>query len=373
MQYDLVIKGGHVIDPSQGLDVAGDVALAAGRVAAVGVEVPPAEAWETFDATGCLVVPGLIDMHTHVAWGFDPISIEADVHAPRLAASTWVDAGSTGAANFAGFRRFILESSRTRIIPFLNVSRPGLTAVETLHGSVEHLDVDAAYYTVEKNRDLIKGIKVLASGMRVGSTDLMPLRLAREVAEATALPIMCHIGEAPPGLWSILPILRQGDIVTHTYKGRKACLTIAGDRVRPEAWDARARGVIFDVGHGAGSFAWAVARAALEQGFVPDTISTDLHVSSLAKHAFSMPSVMSKFMHMGMSLGDVIRLSTEAPARILGMEGEIGTLRVGACGDVSVLRLEEGEFPLSDTEGVVELIKRRLVPVATIRAGQVMG
>jgi len=373
VRFDLVIKGGHVIDPSQGLDLSGDVGIVGGRIAAVGADIGVADAWEAFDATGCLVVPGLIDMHTHVAWGFDPLSIEADVHAPSLATSTWVDAGSTGAANFAGFRRFILEPSVARIIPFLNVSRPGLTAVEMVHGSVEHLDVDAAYYTVEKNRDVIKGIKVLASGIRVGPSDLMPLRLAREVAEATALPIMCHIGEAPPGLGSILPILRQGDIVTHTYKGRKACLTIAGDRVRPEAWEARARGVLFDVGHGAGSFAWAVARTALEQGFPPDTISTDLHVSSLAKHAFSMPSVMSKFMHLGMSLTDAIRLSTDAPARILGLEGEIGTLRTGACGDVSVLRLEEGEFPLSDTEGVVEVMARRLAPVATVRAGQVMG
>ncbi|MHB0878101.1 MAG: amidohydrolase/deacetylase family metallohydrolase [Anaerolineae bacterium] len=373
MQYDLVIKGGRVIDPSQGIDMAGDVALAAGRVAAVAADIPITAAWETFGADGCLVIPGLIDMHTHVAWGFDPLSIEADVFAPKLATSTWVDAGSAGAANFAGFRRFLIEPSRTRIIPFLNVSRPGLTAVETVHGSVEHLDADAAYDTVEQNRDLIKGIKVLCSGMRVGANDLTPLRVAREVAEATALPIMCHIGEVPPGLWAILPILRGGDIVTHAYKGRKGCLTIAGNRVRPEAWEARARGIIFDVGHGVGSFAWSVARAALEQGFLPDTISTDLHAASVAKHAFSMPAVMSKFLHLGMGLSDVVRLATERPAQILDMADEIGTLRPGACGDVSILRLEEGEFPLSDTEGVVETMTGRLVPVATVRAGQVMG
>jgi dihydroorotase len=373
MQYDLLIKRGRVIDPSQGIDATSDVAIVGGKVAAVATDIPAAEARETFDAEGCLVTAGLIDMHTHVAWGFDPLSIEADVYAPKLATSTWVDAGSAGAANFAGFRRFILEPSRARIVPFLNVSRPGLTAVETVHGSVEHLDADAACEVVESNRDLIKGIKVLCSGMRVGNNDLTPLRVAREVADAVALPIMCHIGEVPPGLGSILPFLRQGDIVTHTYKGRRACLTIAGNRVRPEAWDARARGVIFDVGHGVGSFAWAVAREAMAQGFLPDSISTDLHAASVVKHAFSMPAVMSKFVHLGMSLGDVVRLATERPAEILGLGDEIGTLRPGACGDVSVMRLEEGEFPLSDCEGVVEVMGTRLAPVATVRAGQAMG
>lgn len=373
MPYDLLVKGGRVIDPSQGIDMLADVALTDGKVAAVAADIPVADAWETFDALGCLVTPGLIDLHTHVAWGFDPLSIEADVYAPKLATSTWVDAGSSGAANFAGFRRFILEPSRTRVIPFLNVSRPGLTAVETVHGSVEHLDADDACDVVERNRDLIRGIKVLCSGMRVGNNDLTPLRVAREVADAVALPIMCHIGEVPPGLGSILPFLHQGDIVTHTYKGRRACLTIAGNRVRPEAWDARARGVIFDVGHGVGSFAWATAREALAQGFLPDSISTDLHASSVVKHAFSMPAVMSKFLHLGMSLSDVVRLATERPAQILGMAEEIGSLRPGACGDVSVMRLEEGEFPLSDCEGVVETMAARLVPVATVRAGQVMG
>ena len=372
MHYELIIAGGRVIDPAQGLDQVADVALAGGRVAALASSIPTAQAAQVFDATDCLVTPGLIDMHTHIYWGGTSLSIEADEYAAGSGTTTWVDAGSAGAANFAGFRRFLIEPGKARVIPFLNVSTPGLV-VTGAHENVKHLDADLAYATVEKNRDLIKGIKVLSSGLQVGYNDLTPLRVGREVGEATGLPVMCHIGTPPPGLWAILPIMRSGDIITHAYKGRKGCLVIAGKRVRPEAWEARQRGVLFDIGHGAGSFAWEVARAALEQGFPPDTISTDVHTGSINGPAFSMPSVMSKFLHLGMDLVEVIRLSTSRPAQLLGMADEIGTLRQGACGDVAVLRLEEGEFPLKDCEGVTEVLRTRLATVLTVRAGEVMA
>ncbi|MGI6207398.1 MAG: amidohydrolase/deacetylase family metallohydrolase [Anaerolineae bacterium] len=371
MSYDLVIRNGRVLDPATGRDEHADVALAGGRVARVAPDIP-ADGSPSFDASGCLVTPGLIDLHTHVFWGCSSLSLDADQHAPGSGTTTWVDAGTAGAANFAGFRRFLIEPSTVRIVPFLNVSTPGLTAYGGAHKNAEHFDADAAYDTVEANRDLIKGIKVLASGLQVGQNDLTPVRVAREVGEATGLPVMCHIGVPPPGLWAILPVMRPGDIITHAYKGRRGCLVIHGNRVRPEAWEARERGVLFDIGHGSGSFSWEVARAALEQGFPPDSISTDVHTGSINGPAFGMASVMSKFLHLGMDLNEVVRLSTAAPARMLGMEDEIGTLREGACGDVAVLRIEEGQFPLKDCEGVTEVLTKRLSAVLTVRAGRAL-
>jgi dihydroorotase len=370
---DLLIRNGRVLDPEQGLDEVADVAMNGDRIAAVAPGLGAARAARTLDASNCLVLPGLIDMHTHAYWGGDPISLEADSYLAVTATTTWVDAGSAGAANFAGFRRFLIEPSRTRIIPFLNVSTPGLAAVEVVHNDIRHLDADAAFRKIEENRGLIRGIKVLSCATRVGPNGLIPLQVALEVGRATNLPVMCHIGAPPPGLAEMLPLMRAGDIITHTYKGRKGCLVVAGGRVRDEAWQARERGVLFDVGHGAGSFSWEVARQALDQGFPPDCISTDLHAGSVAGGTFHMPAVMSRFLHLGMELAQVVRLSTSIPARLLGLTGEIGTLACGACADVAVLKLEQGEFAARDCEGVTEVMGQRLTPLLTIRAGQVVS
>ena len=369
--YDLIIRGGRVVDPSRQMDRFADVALAGGRVALAASDIPASAGKATVDASGCLVTPGLIDMHTHIYWGVTPLSIEADRYLADSCTTTWVDAGSSGAATFPAFRRFLIETSATRIVPLLNISMGGLVN-HPAHEQIEAINADKAYDTIEANRDLIVGIKVLSSGLNVAYNDLTPLRIAREVGEATGLPVMCHIGIPPPGLWGILPIMRPGDIITHAYKGRKGCLVIAGNKVRPEAWEARERGVLFDIGHGSGSFSWEVAEAALQQGFPPDAISTDVHNGSINGPAFSMPSVMSKFLHLGMELTEVVRLSTVRPAEMLGLADEIGTLRPGACGDVAVLRIEEGQFPLRDCEKVERVLSRRLAPVLTIRTGKVM-
>lgn len=371
MKYRLLIKGGRVIDPSQNLDATLDVAFTDRRIAMVTPSISSSEADETFDARGCIVTPGLIDMHTHVYWGANLLGIDADKFAPMTGTTTWVDAGTSGAATFVGFRKFIIDQATSRIVPFLNVSAPGLIMYTGAHENLKHLDTDLACKIIEENRDLIRGVKVLSSGLQVGMNDLTPLRIAREVAEATSLPLMCHIGCPPPGLFAILPLLRSGDIVTHAFKGRKGCLLIAGNRVRPEAREACQRGIVFDVGHGMGSFSWEVARAALEQDFLPDTISTDLHTGSVFGPAFSMPAVMSKFLHLGIELSEVVRLSSTRPAEILGLGDEVGTLREGACGDVAVLRLEEGEFPSRDCEGITESLRVRLTAELTVRGGAV--
>jgi dihydroorotase len=319
-------------------------------------------------------VPGLVDLHTHCWWGGNLLSLDADSLLPQLGTTTWIDAGTAGASAFAGFRRYVIEPSRTRIRAFINVSLPGLiTAAGPCHDRANDLDIDRLCETIEEHREVILGIKVLASRPKVGALGLMPVRMAVEAAEAAGLPLMCHIGSAPPGLEAVLELLRAGDTVTHCYKGNRACLLALGDRVRESARVARERGVYFDVGHGVGSFSWATARAALEQGFPPDAISTDLHNESLSGPARSMCWVMSKFLHLGMELAEIVRLATQSPARIIGAEDEIGSLRPGSCADVTVLRMEEGSFPAMDCVGVEQTMSRKLSVVATVRAGRLVS
>ena len=371
MDYDLVLQGGRIIDPAQGIDRTADIGIRGPRVAAIENRIPAQSALRVIDASDCLVVPGLIDLHTHCWWGGNLLSLDPDAHLSATATTTWIDAGTAGGAAFAGFRRYVIETARTRIRAYINVSLPGLlTAGGPCHDRAQYMDLDVLCRVIDENRDVILGVKVLASGPKVGDLGILPVRMAVEAGEAAGLPVMCHIGAAPPGLEAVLDLLRPGDIVTHCYKGNRACLLTAGDRVRESAKRARGQGVFYDVGHGVGSFAWGTARAALEQGFPPDAISTDLHNESLPGPAKSMCWVMSKLLHLGMDLTDVIRLSTAGPAQIIGLDKEIGTLRAGACADVAVLRLEEGEFPALDCVGVEETMARRLTVAAAIRAGE---
>jgi len=371
-QYDLVIAGGRIIDPSQDLDRRADLGIRAGRIACVSQSIDRSEAREFHDASGAIVVPGLIDMHTHVFWGASILSLEADEYAAATGTTTWLDAGTSGAANFPAFHRYVVEQSVARIIPFLNVSGPGIPMGTGAHSRMSDLDADLALEVIGRYPGAVHGIKVLCSGPQMGGSGLSPLRVARELADAAGLPLMCHIGAPPPGFGAVEPFLRAGDVVTHAFKGKAGCLAVAGNTIREEAWTAKRRGVHFDVGHGKSSFSYDVARAALEQGFMPDSISTDLHAGCVDGPAYSMPSVMSKFLHLGVELPEVVRLSTSRPAEMLGMQDEIGTFRVGACADVAVIAIEDGEFPLPDCEGKIETLERRLVCRLAIRGGRVL-
>lgn len=367
--YDILIRQGRVLDPAQGLDAICDVALEHGRVARVASTIS-APATVILDARGLLVTPGLIDLHVHVHWGVSHYGIDADLGGLALGATTAVDAGSAGGYAFPSLRRYTLERARTRLLAFLNISYLGMIGDEV--GELEDARFINRDLALRVGQDpLVLGIKARMD--RVGPlVATEPLERALEVAGELGKPVMIHIGSAlrmHTPLGEVLRRLRPGDIVTHSYHGHPGGLLDATGQVEPEARLARARGVLFDVGHGAGSFAFEVARAALAQGFAPDTISSDLHTYSLGGPAFDLPTTMTKYLHLGMSLPEVVARTTAAPARLVGLAGRLGTLAEGAEGDVTLLRIEPGAWPLTDCVGHTEIAARRLALAGVIRGG----
>ncbi len=366
MGYSLVLRNGHVIDPAQGIDRVTDVAVQDGHIAAVGDALGPGQVEK--DLRGKYVCPGLIDLHGHwwegSSWGIDPdICLNHGV-------TTAVDAGTTGFINFPFFRKTQVSAAAIRVLAFVNISGIGIPT--TLVGELEDIRFARPHETgrvIEANRDICLGVKI-REGTMTGSHGMEALAKAIEAAQSTSLPLMVHITKGAETR-HILRRLRPGDIVTHCFQGRgDGILSQTDGRLLPEVVEARQRGVLFDVGHGAGAFSWDVARRAFEYFFYPDTISTDLHRFSIARWAFDMPSVMSKFLHLGMPLEDIILKSTWAPALAIGRAGELGTLKPRAVADVFVFELEEGSFPLEDTHLRTELVSRRIKPFLTIREGK---
>jgi dihydroorotase len=366
----MLIRGGTVVDPSQGLHAPRDVRLAGGTVAEIADGLAPAPGEEIIDARGLLVVPGLVDLHVHVFWGASHYGIEPDPHCLGSGTTTVVDAGSAGAHTFLAFRRYVIEVARTRILPFLNLGATGMIspAVGELE-EIRHIDAAAALRTIEAHRDLIRGIKIRLSRDLVGANAKLALATARTVSEAARLPVMVHVGDTPIPLTEILDELRAGDVVTHCYHGHAEGILDDRGQVQPAARRARSRGVLFDVGHGRGSFSFAVARRALAQGFPPGTISSDLHVYNLHGPVFDLATTLSKFLHLGLSLDEVVELATAAPARVIREDAALGTLRPGAAADVSLLELREGPAELEDSVGERVTAARSLRPKGVVRGG----
>ena len=370
--HDLVIAGGTVIDPANGLHARRDLAVADGRIVAVGPHLPTSSSREVLDATDLLVVPGLVDLHVHVYWGVADLSVAADPTCLGRGATTVVDAGSAGANTFPGFRRWVAAASVGRVLAYLNISATG--QIDPFLGELHDLrfaDPERAAAVALANPDIIVGFKVRVSEMLAGPNGLAGLDRALEAGRSTDLPVMVHIGGTPFDIEEVLSRLRPGDIVTHAYTGwRPGGIVTDAGRVVAAAREARARGVRFDVGHGAGSFTWPIAEAALGDGFLPDTISSDLHRFNIASPVHDLATTLSKFLLLGLSLDEVLATSTTAPAAALGRGGELGTLAVGAEADITVLRLEEGRFELTDSAGTTREARQRLVPAAVVRAGR---
>jgi dihydroorotase len=376
LKYELVIAGGEVLDPSQKLRAKRDIGIKNGQIAAVAASIPADRAVQRIDATGKLVTAGLIDLHTHLCPHLG-LGLPADELVGITATTTAVSAGDAGAHTFGNFRHGVVPQSRTRLYGFIHIASIGLAGGlapgEMLN--IDYANVDACAKAVAENADLALGVKVRITDSVVGQNGLEPLRRAIKAAALAgkSFRVMCHIGAAPGSLSDLLDLLRPGDILTHAYSGA-GNNTVQSGRLLPAALAAKQRGVVVDVGHGGGSFDFTVAEPAMAQGFMPDTISSDIHAVSINTPGYpTMPWVMSKFLAMGLSLEDVVAKATVEPARIIGRVPGLGTLEVGAPADVAILDLIDGPVEFVDTRGNKRSGTKKLVPVLTVRGGRPFG
>jgi dihydroorotase len=373
--YALLIKGGRVIDPSQNVDAVRDVAVRDGKVAAIQAQITASDTSEVIDATGNIVTPGLIDLHTHVFPYVGPYGIEPDPYFVKRGVTTVIDAGTSGAFTFPAFRRFIIERAATRIRALLHVVSIGMVAGSTPNmGELEDLrycDAKLAAKVASDNRDLVVGFKIRFSKQYTGPNDLEGMKRARAAADEAGLPLMIHIGGSYTPLKEFLALMRKGDVVTHSFNSHPHGLLDEAGKVTPEVTEARARGVLFDVGHGAGSFSFDIMEKCLQQGFPPDTISSDLYSANINGPVYDLPTTLSKFLLLGMSLRETVERTTVRPASVFNFGSEIGTLKPGAEADIGVFELKDGEFTFVDSDGKTRRGQQRLVPSATVKGGKV--
>ena len=386
MKYDLLVQGGTVVDPSQGLAARRDVAMARGKVAAVEPGIDAGDAAEAIDASGLIVTPGLVDLHVHAYWGASTYGVDPDVSNAAKGVTTALDAGSAGAQTFGAFRRHTLSRADTRLFALLNISAMGM--ISPTIGELEDArwaDVELAVGAGRANREYVKGIKARLGRHLVGDTDdVEMLGRALEAAERIGGFVMVHVGNTPSPLPKLLEMLRSGDVVTHCFHGFEDGVLEETGTVLDALLEAQGRGVIVDLGHGGGGFSLKAAEKAVEAGLLPDTISSDVHTASIGGPVYDLLTTMTKMLHVGLSLEEVVRRSTETPARALGLDGRVGTLRPGAEGDAAILRLEEGRFDMVDRitpmtklgatrwePGVRFEAARRLAHVRTILRGRV--
>ena len=369
--YDLLVTGGTVVDPSQGINELLDVAFHNGKVATGGKSIPDSKAMEVVDAHGKYVVPGLIDLHVHNYWGVSHYGIDPDITNISKGVTTAIDAGSAGAATFAAFRKYVLERADTRLYALLNISLTGMISRNI--GELEELryaDVGQASRVGNQNRDYIIGIKARLSEDITHEHDTESIKRALEAAQAIGGFVMIHVGNTATPMEKLVELLRPGDVVTHSFHGNKSGILDDAGKVIDSFIDARNRGVVFDVGHGAGSFSFEVAERALADGFYPGNISSDLHVYNVEGPVFDQVTTISKFMWLGMSLYEVIRLTTETTAQTIGRSDKLGTLKPDSIGDAAILSLDCGRFTLTDSVGRSITTSTKLSHVSTIRSGK---
>ena len=371
MPHELVLKSGRVIDPSQGIDRVADVAFDGGRIAAIG---PALEGVEERICTGLIVTPGLIDLHTHVYWGGTSLGVDVDAYARQSAVTTSVDTGSAGPGNFPGFRAHVIERAKSRVLVYLHVSFAGIYAFSPtiMVGESHDMRLMAAREAVavaKANPESIIGIKVRVGRHASGPSGIQPLGVALDVADATGLPLMVHIDEPPPTYADVVDRLRKGDILTHCFRPFPNAPGYADGRVREAVLAARARGVLFDIGHGMGSFSWDTARKMVAAEFLPDTISSDVHAMCIHGPAWDLLRTMTKFLALGLSLPEVVARTTLNAATALRRPA-LGTFAIGAIGDASVIALEDHAIDLEDVMGEIVPHPQRLTAKGMVIGGR---
>jgi len=373
--YDLVLRGGRVVDPRNGIDARMDVAIRRGRIAAVAASIDAGTS-KVRDVAGSIVAPGLIDIHTHVYHKATSLSVDPGFIARRSACTTLVDAGSAGAGNYDGFRDYVMIQSPYRIFAFLNISFPGIFGFDKDVAIGEAttramLPVHRCVEKIEANRDRIVGVKVRIGGIVTGDLGLGALELALEAAVAVDLPLMTHIGTPPPSYTDVVDRLRPGDILTHCYRPEPNSAIGPDGKVLEAVWRARERGVLFDIAHGMGAFGYETAEAALGDGFKPDLISSDVHVIAVEGPGYDMLHTMSKLLNCGLTLGEVIEMSTSKPALAINRP-ELGHLGVGAPADITVLEEVDSDYVFEDVVGTRRQGSTLLQPVAVYLDGREM-
>ena len=373
--YDLLIKGGTVIDPSQNLHGPNDVAIEEGKIARVAPDIPATEASQVVEVKGKIVTPGLIDLHTHIYDGVNGNGVEADLGGVRAGVTTMVDAGSSGCDTYGGFPRHIIPNNATEIIPFLHICRTGLATTPDIF-SPASIDLDRTIQVVEDNRDTIFGIKARMVSPALEIMGLEMPRMAKRAAVESGVKLMVHIGDTEKRydekvIHQLLPILEEGDIVTHLFTANPGGVIDSQGKLAPEAVEARERGVWLDTAHGRMNFSFDVGQRVLDQGLLPHCISTDLTLPGRQLTVHSMTEMMTRFLAMEFTLDQVVEMCTLNPAKALGQEHRIGSLAPGHQADVSVLDLKEGDWIVYDVVGGSRRTEKAVVPVLTVKRGQV--
>jgi dihydroorotase len=374
--YDLIITGGRVIDPSQRFDQIADIGIRNQKIVEIKPQLTKKSA-QMINASGKIITPGLIDLHAHCYPQASAIGLPADELVYLTGTTTFVDAGDAGANNFSAFKHYIAAQARSRMYAFLHISSIGLAGFPVGEmKNMEYANIDLAARTLNENSDILLGIKVRESLDVVGENGIEPLRRAVLAAERSGVKgarVMCHIGNAPGDLSVLLDTLRPGDILTHAYSGA-GNNTVQNGKLIAAALEAKKRGVIIDVGHGGGSFDFTIAEPAIQQGLIPNTISSDLHAYSGNSPSIPyLPNVMSKFLTLGFTVNEVIAMTTSHPGKIINRDPLLGTLKNGASADITIFDLVEKPTDWLDTKGNKRLGQMAFVPFQTIRGGVPYG
>jgi dihydroorotase len=372
--FDLLLTGGTVVNPATKTHQKLDVGLRDDRITALGADLPRAHAKRVIDVTGCYVTPGLIDFHVHSYWGVNPYGCDLDALCRGTGVTTTMDAGSAGPVNLLGFRRLVYEASKTRMLGFVALAQHGVLNAPGELLNLDFADSDGAAQAVSDNRDIEVGIKVRLHKKAIGENSRKALRLAIKAGEATRTPIMVHVGDTAIGMDEIAATLRSGDIITHCYTPQKPSIIDDKGKLLPEVRDAKERGVIFDVGHASGHFDFDLVERAMGEGLLPDIISSDLH-GRMTQPGFGivgdLPTTLTKFLSLGLSLEQIVANCTTNPARAVGWQDRIGSLEIGRGADIAVLQVIDEPTTLRDSSGNERLHKQRIAVKWTIRAGEV--